>query len=85
MRGFWALATCTATAPAGAPTGRADAGGTCGAGFECCSGFCENGQCVDVSQVACAGAGGSCTQTSDCCNAGPVSCVAGMCQALPPK
>jgi hypothetical protein len=79
MRGFWALASCTASVPPGTP------GGACGAGFECCSGFCEQGQCVDVSQVSCAGAGGACTQTSDCCNAGAVSCMNGTCAPPTPK
>jgi hypothetical protein len=76
MRGFWALSSCTPSATPGADAGTSTA---CTAGFECCSGFCENGQCVDVSQVACAGVGDACTQTSDCCNAGPVTCVGGVC------
>ena len=53
MRGFWANATCTATAPAGAPPS------ACTAGYECCSGFCINKVCVDPSTVACAGIGDS--------------------------
>ncbi len=82
MRGFWALSSCTASAPAGSDGGTTtDGGAACGAGFECCSGFCEKGQCVDVSQIACAGIGDACTQTSDCCNAGPVTCVGGTCAA----
>jgi hypothetical protein len=79
MRGFWALASCTSSVPAGT------SGGACGAGFECCSGFCEQGQCVDVSQIACVGVGGACGSASDCCNAGAVSCVAGVCTAPAPK
>jgi hypothetical protein len=82
MRGFWALASCTSSVPAGTDAG---AGNACGAGFECCSGFCEQGQCVDVSQVACTGIGGSCTTSSDCCNAGLVSCLDGTCEAPAPK
>jgi hypothetical protein len=79
MRGFWALASCTSSVPAGT------AGGACGAGFECCSGFCEQGQCVDVSQISCVGVGGACGSTSDCCNAGPVSCNGGVCSTNAPK
>jgi hypothetical protein len=79
MRGFWALASCTSTVPAGT------SGGACGAGFECCSGFCEKGQCVDVSQIACVGIGGACGTSSDCCNAGAVSCTNGVCATPLPK
>jgi hypothetical protein len=79
MRGFWTLASCTPTA---APGG---GGGTCAAGFECCSGFCDKGVCVDVSTVACSGIGGACSTVSDCCNPASVSCVAGVCTALIPK
>jgi hypothetical protein len=86
MRGFWALASCTASASSSdADAGVPDGGTACTAGFECCSGFCENGQCVNVSQIACVGAGGACTQTSDCCNAGPITCAGGICQAMAPK
>jgi hypothetical protein len=73
MRGFWALSSCTATVPAGTP------GGACGAGFECCSGFCEQGVCVDVSQVACASIGDTCTTSANCCNGELVTCTAGVC------
>lgn len=75
MRGFWTLASCTQT-PAPATNG-----GSCQAGFECCSGFCDKGVCVDVSKIACVGTGGDCTQASDCCNPSSVSCVAGKCRA----
>ena len=75
MRGFWANATCTQTAPAGAPPN------ACTAGYECCSGFCINKVCVDPSTVACAGIGDSCTIAADCCNPDAVSCVAGKCKA----
>ncbi len=93
MRGFWALSSCTASAGSGAGgasggDGAADAGSgvaACGAGFECCSGFCEKGVCVDVSTVACVGVGGRCTQTSDCCNAGAVQCLGGLCATEAPK
>ncbi|HVH43312.1 MAG TPA: hypothetical protein VM925_13245 [Labilithrix sp.] len=75
MRGFWTLAACT---PTPAPGG---GGGTCQAGFECCSGFCDKGTCVDVSKIACVGVGGDCTQAADCCNPQSVSCIDGKCQA----
>ncbi len=75
MRGFWANATCTQTAPAGAPPN------SCTAGYECCSGFCINKVCVDPSTVACAGIGDSCTVAGDCCNPDAVACVAGKCKA----
>jgi hypothetical protein len=91
MRGFWTLAACIATpgansgADAGADAGAGagpDAGGQCTAGFQCCSGFCENGQCIDINQLACAGVGDACTSASDCCNAPAVSCTNGTCGVL---
>jgi Tol biopolymer transport system component len=75
MRGFWALAACTPT----------KGGGACSQGFQCCSGFCDKGMCVDKGMVACAGEGGSCKETSDCCNAGSVTCIGGKCSAEVPK
>jgi hypothetical protein len=77
MRGFWTLASCIATPPAGS-----DAGAACTAGFQCCSGFCTNGQCVDITTVACTGVGGSCTTSADCCNSSVVSCNGGVCGAV---
>lgn len=73
MRGFWANAVCTATAPAGSPPS------SCTAGYECCSGFCVGGACVDPSTVACTGLGGACTTAADCCNSGAVACTGGLC------
>jgi hypothetical protein len=75
MRGFWTLSACIASASAGG-----DAGAACTGAFQCCSGFCQNGQCADISMVSCVGVGGACTQTSDCCNPGPVTCQSGMCR-----
>ncbi len=75
MRGFWALAACTATGAT-----NPDGGAACTAGFECCSGFCDNGSCVDVTQLACKDLGDSCTQASDCCNSDVVDCTGGKCQ-----
>jgi hypothetical protein len=79
MRGFWALAQCTASASG--PT----AGGTCGAGFECCSGFCDMGTCVDVSKVSCQGVSDSCTTVADCCNPSAVTCTGGKCTPSVPR
>jgi hypothetical protein len=74
MRGFWTLSSCIATPPAGS-----DAGAACTAGFQCCSGFCNNGQCVNITTLACTGLGGSCSTGADCCNSPAVSCVQGQC------
>lgn len=79
MRGFWANAACTATAAAGAPPN------ACGAGYECCSGFCVDNACVDVTTVACAGVGDSCTADADCCNSGSVKCIANKCTNTGPR
>lgn len=75
MRGFWTLAACI-------PTGTAspDGGAVCTAGYECCSGFCDAGKCVDVTQVACKNIGDTCSSPSDCCNSDIVSCTGGRCQ-----
>jgi hypothetical protein len=75
MRGFWTLAACIATPP---PMSSPDAG-ACNNGFNCCSGFCKNGMCVDVNKVACSGLGGACSSASDCCNSSAVSCNGGKC------
>jgi hypothetical protein len=71
MRGFWANAVCKASG---------EQGGSCSQGFECCSGFCKSGICVNVSTLACEPVGGACTSSSDCCNgSGGVSCTSGTC------
>lgn len=69
MCGFWSLAACTAT---GGAKG-------CGSGFECCSGFCTDGVCVDPGTFSCAGAGGACKADADCCNSPFVTCLQGKC------
>jgi hypothetical protein len=79
MRGFWALAACTQTPMPGA------GGGSCAAGFECCSGFCDKGACVDKGTLACAAQGDSCKVDADCCNSPLVGCKNGSCQAAGPK
>lgn len=76
MRGFWALAACTQTPMPGA------GGGSCAAGFECCSGFCDKGKCVDTGAFACAGTGGDCKTVADCCNSGFTACVSGKCEPV---
>jgi mono/diheme cytochrome c family protein len=75
MRGFWTLAACIPTPAAVAQDAGPDAGGACTNGFACCSGFCQNGVCVEIGKVACSGVGGGCTTTADCCNTSAgVSC-----------
>jgi hypothetical protein len=72
MRGFWALAACI-------PTGQ----GTCNAGFQCCSGYCDpSGICVDIGNTmpTCTPLGQACTMTSQCCNNPLVQCISGICQ-----
>ncbi len=73
MRGFWALAACIPT----------KGGGACQAGFECCSGFCDQGVCVDVSHYACKAVGDTCDTGADCCNSDEVGCVGGVCTVAP--
>jgi len=65
-------------APPDAAVGDGGAG-ACTNGFNCCSGFCQNGMCVDIGKVACVGVGGGCTTASDCCNSSTVACVSGKC------
>ncbi len=79
MRGFWANAPCIAT-PGTAQDGGAS-GGACTEDYECCSGFCQGGMCVNVSKVACTQVGASCTTAGDCCNSSSsaVLCAGGVC------
>ena len=70
-RGFWTLSACI---PTGDPT-------PCGAGFECCSGFCIDGVCGEPETDPCVGVGESCSTDADCCNADYVTCTGGVCQA----
>jgi hypothetical protein len=79
MRGFWANAACTPTAAPGAPPNG------CTAGYECCSGFCVDNACVDVSQVSCAGVGESCTSNAECCNTASVACKNNVCTPTGPR
>jgi hypothetical protein len=82
MRGFYTLASCIPTyhgAAVDAGVDDAQSSGSpgimCSNGFECCSGFCDKGICVEPGKQSCVGLGGMCTMTSDCCNAGIVKCL----------
>lgn len=77
MRGFWALSPCI---PSDAQPPQA-----CTAGFECCSGFCDNGTCVTPQDFSCVGAGETCTSDADCCNGPIVTCTGGKCVPQIPK
>ncbi len=80
MRGFWANAQCIKTPAAG------QSSSACTQGFECCSGFCTGGMCVDVSTLACQPVGGTCSSAADCCNgATGVSCNGGACSIDVPR
>jgi hypothetical protein len=92
MRGFWTLASClpnggaapdggVAEVDSGDDSGDASSGG-CQQGFQCCSGFCDMGQCVSIGMVACQGIGGTCMTAADCCNSSVVSCQGGMCKTV---
>jgi hypothetical protein len=78
MRGFWALSQCIQTPPPG------EKSAMCKANFECCSGFCVEGQCVDKTSESCSGIGGACTAVGDCCNASVVDCRDNLCKVRPP-
>jgi hypothetical protein len=75
MRGFWTLTPCIPS----------QGGPPCTNGFDCCSGFCDNGACVIPQMLACAGAGEACSATSDCCNDTVVMCTSGVCTPDLPK
>lgn len=79
MFGYWALAPCKRT-----PTD----GGTasCTAGFECCSGYCQNGSC-SMQTMGCSNLGDKCTSTSQCCTTGGsnIACIGGFCEPQQPQ
>jgi TolB protein len=79
MRAFWALAQCIQTPPPG------ETGTMCKNNFECCSGFCVEGVCVDKTTESCVGIGGACKVAAECCNSGVVACVDEQCTIKPPK
>jgi hypothetical protein len=74
MRGFWALAACIETPKPGMM------GPMCTAGFECCSGFCVNGQCADKAKLSCVGVNQACKSAGECCNQGATDCIDGVCK-----
>jgi len=78
MRGFWALSQCIQTPPPG------EKGMMCKSNFECCSGFCVEGVCVDKTTQVCSGIGDACKATGDCCNAAVVDCRDNLCKVRPP-
>jgi hypothetical protein len=78
MRGFWALAQCIQTPPPGVTAME------CKANFECCSGFCVEGVCVERTTLTCAGIGEACATTADCCNQALVDCIDMKCRVRPP-
>jgi len=80
LRGFWVLPPCK------------QAGNACGAGDECCTGFCrpdgEGGaySCVPAPASACSNEFEKCVTTADCCQANEgYRCVGGYCAAPAPK
>lgn len=79
MRAFWALSQCIQTPPPG------EKGTMCKNNFECCSGFCVEGQCVDKTTESCVGIGGECAMRAQCCNSSVVSCEDMHCKVEPPK
>jgi hypothetical protein len=84
MRGFWANGPCIATPAAGSDAG---ASASCTQDYQCCSGFCQNGMCVDVSKIACNAVSTACTTSGDCCNAASnyVMCINNVCTVAPAK
>lgn len=78
MRGFWTLAACIQTPPPGST------GEMCKANFECCSGFCVEGQCIEKTTLTCSGIGEACENAGNCCNRAAVSCIDMKCAVRPP-
>jgi len=80
LRGFWVLSPCQ------------QSGTACGAGDECCTGFCrpdgEGGaySCVAAPVTGCSNEYEKCTSTSQCCQASEgYTCIGGFCASPPPK
>jgi hypothetical protein len=78
MRAFWALSQCIQTPPPG------DTGMMCKSNFECCSGFCVEGVCVDKTTQSCQGIGDMCANVGECCNSAVVDCRDNHCKVRPP-
>lgn len=78
MRGFWALEPCKSD------------GLTCGAGSDCCGGFCEKKDGSDVGMCRsvpppCSAEGDKCSSDGDCCGkASGAKCIGGFCSQKPP-
>jgi hypothetical protein len=79
MFGYWALAPCKQTPSDGGTA-------SCTAGFECCSGYCENGSC-STQKSGCSGLGDKCTTTADCCttSGSDIACIGGFCEPQQPQ
>jgi hypothetical protein len=79
MFGYWALAPCKAT-PADGGTA------SCTAGYECCSGYCQNGSCAAQSS-GCAVTGDKCMSSTDCCTSSgsTIACIGGFCEPQSPQ
>jgi hypothetical protein len=80
MRAFYTLNKCIPSAGMTAAAGSPPVGTACVNGFDCCSGFCQNAMCIEPSQSACVGLGGTCTTSGQCCNAPTVQCIDMICQ-----
>jgi hypothetical protein len=78
MRGFWANGPCIATPMPGSDAG---ASASCTQDYQCCSGFCQNAQCVTPSTISCKSVTSACKTAGDCCNAASnaVMCISGVC------
>ena len=77
--GYWALAPCKQTPADGGAA-------SCTAGYECCSGFCENGSCGS-QPPGCSNIGDKCTSTGQCCNTSGsnIECIGGFCEPQQPQ
>jgi hypothetical protein len=67
IRAFATLAPCKAN------------GQSCGAGVDCCGGFCASGMCAGAQ--ACAGEDDKCMTSADCCDSS-LQCIGGYCAAV---
>jgi hypothetical protein len=87
MFGYWALAPCKPTSSSGGDGGGPDGGSaSCTAGFECCSGYCDNGSCSTQSS-GCSNLGDKCTTAADCCttSGSTIACIGGFCEPQQPQ
>jgi hypothetical protein len=79
MFGYWALAPCKLTPVDGGTA-------SCTAGFECCSGYCDDGRC-SMQSSGCSSLGDKCTTTADCCatSGSDIACIGGFCEPQQPQ